>query len=58
MTDYIDCNSLADTCEENLTEVESIMGALERNEVTTIQTAGNELEESMHVIENIQDMVG
>lgn len=58
MTDYIDCNLLADTCEDNLEEVESIMGAWERNEVTTIQAAGNEPEESMHVIENIQDMVG
>ena len=58
LTDYIDCNSLADTCEDNLAEVESIMGALESNEVTMIQAADTELEESMHVIENIQDMVG
>ena len=58
MTDYIDCDSQADTCEDNLAEVESIVGALERNEVTTIQAADNEPEESMHVIENIEDVVG
>ncbi len=58
LTDYIDCESLADTCDDNLAEVEGIMGVLEQNEVTKLRFADNEQEENMHVVENIKDMVG
>lgn len=55
LTDYIDCESLADTCEDNLAEIEDIMGVSEHSEVTKIQPADNEQEENMHIVE---DMVG
>ena len=55
LTDYIDCESLADTCEDNLAEIEDIMGVSEHSEVTKIQSADNEQEENMHIVE---DMVG
>ena len=58
LTDYIDCESLADTCDDNLAEVEGIMGVLEHNEVTELRFADNEQEENMQVVENIKDMVG
>lgn len=58
LTDYIDCVSLADTCEDSLAEVEEIMGVSEHNEVAKIQSAGNLQEEKLHVVENIKDMVG
>lgn len=58
LTDYIDCESLADTCDDNLAEVEGIMGFSEHNEVTELQIADNEQAEKMHVVENIKDMVG
>ena len=32
MTDYIDCESLADTCEDNLAEIEDIMEVPEHSE--------------------------
>lgn len=34
LTDYIDCESLADTCEDNLTEIEDITDISEPGEVT------------------------
>lgn len=58
LTDYIDCESLADTCDDNLAEVEGIMGVPEHNEVTELRFADNEQEENMHVVENFKDMVG
>lgn len=58
LTDYIDCESLADTCDDNLAEVEGIMGVPEHNEVTELRFADCEQEENMHVVENIKDMVG
>ena len=58
LTDYIDCDALADTCEANLAEVEGIMGISEQNEVANLQLADNEQEEKLHVVENIKDMVG
>lgn len=56
LTDYIDCDALADTCEANLIEVESIMGIPEQKEIASIQTM-DKLEE-MHVVDKIKDMVG
>ena len=58
LTDYIDCDALADTCEANLAEVEGIMGVSEQNEVANLQLADSEQEEKLHVVENIKDMVG
>lgn len=57
LTNYIDCESMAHTCEDNLIEIENIIVVSEHNEVTKIRSEDNEMEESMHVIENIQDMV-
>lgn len=57
LTDYMDCDALADTCEANLTEVRSIMGISEQNEVTEIQSEEGGQEE-IHVVKNIKDMVG
>ena len=58
LTDYIDCDALADTCEANLAEVEGIMGVSGQNEVANLQLADSEQEEKLHVVENIKDMVG
>ena len=55
LTDYIDCEALADTCEDNLTEIEDIMEVPEHSEVTKMQSVDNEQEENMHILE---DMVG
>lgn len=57
LTDYIDCESLADTCEDNLAEIEEIMEIEipEHSEVTKMQPVDNGQEENMHIVE---DMVG
>ncbi len=55
LTDYIDCESLADTCEDNLAEIEDIMEVPEHSEVTKMQLIDNEQEKNMHIVE---DMVG
>ena len=55
LTDYIDCESLADTCEDNLAEIEDIMGISEHGEVTKMESVDNEQKDNMHVVE---DMVG
>lgn len=55
MTDYIDCESLADTCEDNLAEIEDIMEVPEHSEMTKILSVDNGREENMHTVE---DMVG
>ena len=55
LTDYIDCESLADTCEDNLTEIEDIMEVPEHSEMTKILSVDNGQEENMHIVE---DMVG
>lgn len=57
LTDYIDCDALADTCEANLADIRNIMGVQEQNEVTKLQSVDNEQEE-IHVVENFKDMVG
>ena len=55
LTDYIDCESLADTCEDNLAEIKDIMEVPEHSEVTKMQPVDNGQEENMHIVE---DMVG
>lgn len=57
LTDYIDCKALADTCEENLTEIEEIMHEKKETETAVTQIAGNDSEQ-IHLVETIQDMVG
>ncbi len=41
----IDCESLADTCEDNLAEIEDIMEVPEHSEVTKMQSVDNEQNE-------------
>ena len=55
LTDYIDCETLADTCEDNLAEIETILNIKNSNEITMIQPV-EEREDSR--MDNIQDMVG
>ena len=57
LTDYIDCDALADACESTLTEVEEIMGVSEQSDVSKLQPVDKGQEE-IHVVENIMDMVG
>lgn len=57
LTDYIDCNFLADACEDNLAEIEEIMGTNEKREVTKLQSVEKEPEE-IHVVEDVKDMAG
>lgn len=57
LTDYIDCDALADTCESNLTEVEEIMGVSEQRDVAKLKPVDKEQGE-IHVVEDIKDMVG
>ena len=45
LTDYIDCDALADTCESNLTEVEKIMGVSEQSDVILLQLVDKEQKE-------------
>lgn len=56
LTDYIDCDALADTCEANLADIKNIMGVEEKNEVTNLQAVENGKEE-IHIVENIKDYV-
>lgn len=60
LTDYIDCESLADTCEDNLAEIEEIMEIEipEHSEVTKMQPVDDEQKENMYLAEAINDMVG
>lgn len=56
LTDYIDCEALADTCEANLTEVEDIVGIAGQKDITSVQSIDKS--EEMHMTEQIEDMVG
>ncbi len=57
LTDYIDCDALADTCEANLLEMARITGVLVPGDVIGTQAAVNGQDE-IHATENIEDMVG
>lgn len=50
LTDYIDCQALADTCEDNLTEIEDIIKASDNEEEKNSLSVGNKEE-------NIQEMI-
>ena len=54
---YMDCDALADTCEDNLAEIKGIMEVQEANDVTRIQPVEKE-EKEIQVVANIKDMVG
>lgn len=56
LTDYIDCEALADTCEANLTEVEDVMGVSVQASVTNLQIADRGEQENDVEME-ITDMV-
>lgn len=58
LTDYIDCDSLADTCEANLEEVKSIVGVSEADDKQHVKQVESSAQEEIHVVENIEDMVG
>ncbi len=59
MTDYIDCEALANTCEENLKEVENIMGESEKQDAAGVQKIDLQTKIQMESInDNIHDMVG
>ena len=55
LTDYIACESLADTCEDSLAEIEDIMEDSEHREGMKMQPVDNVQEENIHIVE---DMVG
>lgn len=57
LTDYIDCDALADTCEENLDEVEELMKDEEKAAIAKMRI-GEERQETLYVAEDIQDKVG
>ena len=57
LTDYIDCDALADTCEENLADIKNIVGISEKSEGGGLNMVDRGREE-IHVVENITDMVG
>lgn len=56
MTDYIDCDALADTCEANLTELEGLLGISEKEQIQ-LQTVENEWEKAPVQLP-VQNMVG
>lgn len=51
---------MADTCEDNLAEIEEIMGIEipEHSEVTKMQPVDDGQKENMYLAEDINDMVG
>lgn len=56
LTDYIDCEALADTCECNLAQIEEIMNVKDASVVRKVQV--DDESERIHVVEIMQDMVG
>ena len=57
LTEYVDCEALADTSEANLADIKNIIGVSEQSEVTKLQPVDQEQEET-HAVENMEDMVG
>ena len=58
LTDYVDCDALADTFEANLSEIEDIMGISKPNDVTEIKVAADNCNEEIHMVEPVNDLVG
>lgn len=57
LTDYIDCDALADTCEANLVEVEEIMGISGAADVINGQAVNLTGQEIYEEAEEVRDMV-
>lgn len=57
LTDYIDCDALADTCEANLIEVEEIMGESGAADVINGQAVNLTGQEIYEEAEEVRDMV-
>ncbi len=57
LTDYIDCDALADTCEGAFAEVKEIMNVKDESIVMNVQVVGDEPEQ-IQVVDTMQDMVG
>lgn len=57
LTDYVDCDALADTCEANFSEIEDIMGISKPNDVTGMQVV-DDCDEETHTVEGIKELVG
>jgi len=58
LTDYIDCESLAAICEDNLAEIEEIMEVSGQSETVKIELIDNGPEEGRHVADDVKDMAG
>lgn len=56
LTDYIDCDILADACENSLVEIEDIMNVEEDNPSFSEQNIGSE-EQQICVVESVRDLV-
>lgn len=56
LTDYIDCEAMADTCEENLKEVEDILDVTEHDESAEHQIEDNS--QQLHIVSDFENMVG
>lgn len=56
LTDYIDCDALADTCEDCLAEVKEIMNVKDESVAMNVQDVGDE-SKLVQVIDTMQDMV-
>lgn len=57
LTDGIDCKALAETCEDNLKKVETIMEVSGNSEVIKMQPV-DDMQEEIHIVEEVKDMVG
>ncbi len=57
LTDGIDCKALAETCEDNLKKVETIMEVPGNSEVIKMQPV-DDMQEEIHIVEEVKDMVG
>ena len=57
LTDYIDCDALADTCEGAFAEVKEIMNVKDESIVMNVQVVGDEPEQ-IQVVDTMRDMVG
>jgi hypothetical protein len=57
LTDGINCKALAETCEDNLKKVETIMEVPGNSEVIQMQPV-DDMQEEIHIVEEVKDMVG
>lgn len=57
LTDGINCKALAETCGDNLKKVETIMEVPGNSEVIKMQPV-DDMQEEIHIVEEVKDMVG